>query len=209
MNTEERVEVNRAGWRAIGKHLASPQLNYTHFSGALEQFVKALPPGGRVLDLGCGAGAVAKPLASCGLQVVGVDFADEMVIAARSVVPEGTFLQRSMTDIDFVAEFDGVVASYSLLCLTPGEFRIVARKIARALKPHGWCFVALNEPHPGEDQDGTAVSEIAGQQVYCRAYQESEVREAFKDFQIVHVARQVIRSEAYGDEKSIVFLMHA
>ena len=42
-----------------------------------------LPPGGRVLDIGCGTGAFAYCLAERGYQAVGVDFSASMLRAAR------------------------------------------------------------------------------------------------------------------------------
>jgi SAM-dependent methyltransferase len=45
----------------------------------------ALPPGGSVLDVGCGAGAASLPLAPIAGTIVGVDESDDMLAAFRSV----------------------------------------------------------------------------------------------------------------------------
>ncbi|MGE5849489.1 MAG: class I SAM-dependent methyltransferase, partial [Candidatus Methylomirabilota bacterium] len=49
-----------------------------------EILVRHMKPGGRVLDIGCGAGREALGLAREGYQVVGIDIAPQMVAAARA-----------------------------------------------------------------------------------------------------------------------------
>lgn len=200
--------LNRSGWDAIGGSVVSPYMNYPHYSDPLSRLIDTVPAGGRILDLGCGpGGAVTRLLADTGFEVVGVDFAEEMISLARQAVPNATFLCRSMLDIDFEAEFDGVVASYSMLCLNPAEFGLVAAKIARSLRPQGLCFVALNEADIGEDADASALIEIAGQPMYSRAYSEAEVLGYFSEMTKVSVGRATVTTEMFGDEKSLVVLL--
>ncbi len=45
------------------------------------------PPGGRVLDAGCGPGLVSNGLLDAGLHVVGVDLSTEMIERAEGAVP--------------------------------------------------------------------------------------------------------------------------
>jgi SAM-dependent methyltransferase len=47
---------------------------------------------GRIADLGCGTGTLARLLTDEGYAVTGLDFSPEMVIRARSKVPEATFV---------------------------------------------------------------------------------------------------------------------
>ena len=58
-----------------------------HFVPALGQPVLDLlqpQPGERILDLGCGDGALTEKLVALGAQVVGVDSSEDMIAAARS-----------------------------------------------------------------------------------------------------------------------------
>lgn len=75
----------------------------------LRDVVKDLRPG-RALDLGCGTGANAIYLASCGWEVVGVDFVPKAVSAARAkalaVDSSATFVVGDVTDLS-AAEVDG------------------------------------------------------------------------------------------------------
>ena len=74
-----------------------------------------LEPGERVLDLACGHGRLALPLAERGLDVTGVDLSPRSLELARAAA-EGqglqvAFVQSDMREIDFVGEFD---AAYNL-----------------------------------------------------------------------------------------------
>ncbi len=201
------VETSRAAWESIGQKLPSPHLGCPAFIQSFDHFAKVLPANGRVLDLGCGIGAVARLLVAQGFDVFGIDFAEAMIAAARTAVPEATFVQQSMLDISFDGEFDGVLASYSLLGLTPSQFDLVAGKIARALKPGGATLIALNEPDAGEDQDGSSISEIGGHSMYSRTYSEAEVRRAFSSLEVLSVERGIVSSDFYGDERCLCVLM--
>src|SRR3712207_5364098 len=49
---------------------------------AMERLLE-VKPGARILDIGCGTGLTSRRLASLGAQVVGIDFAEEMIACAR------------------------------------------------------------------------------------------------------------------------------
>ncbi len=63
-----------------------------------------------------------------GCQVVGVDISSRMIQLARKNVPQATFQELSMTDLQYDQEFEGIVASYTLLLLDPPRFKNVAQK---------------------------------------------------------------------------------
>ncbi len=85
-----------------------------------------LPPGGRVLDIGCGTGAFIYSLAERGYQAVGADFSESMLRAARKSTRGKSieFVQGDVTKgLDFPdASFDLVLSSYVLHGLS-SEFR--------------------------------------------------------------------------------------
>lgn len=121
-------------------------------SGWLERLIAALPPGGRVLDLGCGAGVpVARTLVEHGFSVSGVDISPGQVERARGLVPGADFQVGDMTALEFAPEsFDGVCAFYSLIHV-PREFHaVILGKVARWLRPEGKAMLVLG----AEDWEG-------------------------------------------------------
>lgn len=81
-------------------------------SELIERIVAELPPGARVLDVGCGTGIEARQLAEAGCIVLGVDPDERMAAFARQTgvdVEVSTFEDWDACD----REFDAVVAGQS------------------------------------------------------------------------------------------------
>jgi SAM-dependent methyltransferase len=123
---------------------------------ALERLVReaALPPGGLILDAGCGPGLVAAALLAAGLRVVGVDLSGEMTERARarcaSFGERATFLQTSVFDpaLEPHGPFDGAISRYVLHhVLDPPAF--IGRQV-ELLRPGGVLVVCdhLTDPDP-------------------------------------------------------------
>ena len=94
-------------------------------------------PGERILDLGCGDGALTEKLAAFGCDVVGVDASPEQVAGARArglacAVANGEALP-------FTSEFDAVFSNAALHWMRRPD--AVIASVRRALKPGG-RFVA-------------------------------------------------------------------
>ena len=108
-------------------------------------FVKHVKKG-RVLDLGCGAGAHSKLLLEAGLEVVGIDFSEKMIREAKKKVPEGKFYVMDITGLDFPdAYFDSVFARASLLHVSKKQINKVLDKLHNILKKNGLLYVAMKE----------------------------------------------------------------
>src|SRR5437870_5731330 len=80
--------------------------------GDVDFLLKTLAPapGARILDVPCGDGRIALPLAAIGFHVTGVDIAGPNIEAANRTAKEhsatATFEQREMRDLPWNAEFD-------------------------------------------------------------------------------------------------------
>jgi len=111
--------------------------------GALQrEFVRRLPKGGRVLDLGCGSGRDSLAFLRAGLAVDAVDGSARMAEAARELtglpVTHATF-----SDYEPQGPYDGIWACSSLLHVPAAELPGVIFKYARALKLGGTFYLSF------------------------------------------------------------------
>ena len=127
----------------------------------LARFTATLPAGGRVLDLGCGAGdPIARWFIAEGFRVTGVDFANSMLEIARTRWPDGDWRTADMRILDLGDTFDGIVAWDSFFHLTPDEQRTCIAHMARHLAPGGSLLLTVG-PKAGE-----ASGTVGGEAVY-------------------------------------------
>ena len=94
-------------------------------------------PGERILDLGCGDGALTAAIASAGADVVGIDTAADQVAACRARGLDGRIGDGQ--NLTFSAEFDAVFSNAALHWMSAAD--AVIGGVRRALKPGG-RFVA-------------------------------------------------------------------
>ncbi|MEU1302095.1 class I SAM-dependent DNA methyltransferase [Streptomyces shenzhenensis] len=145
---------------------------------AAEWLVESLPPGARVLDLGCGTGLpTARRLADAGFQVVGVDLSHAMVELARANVPEAEFHQLDIADLRpggprDLGRFDAVTAFFALLMLPRAEIPLALESIRRLLAPEGVFTLSMVEA----DVDDFAIP-FLGSTVRVSGYLRDELRE--------------------------------
>lgn len=96
-------------------------------------------PGERILDLGCGDGALTAQLASTGATVIGVDNSPSMLEAART---RGLTVELHNADaLPYHRQFDAVFSNAALHWLSEARQPAVLSGIFRAIKPGG-RFVA-------------------------------------------------------------------
>ena len=103
-----------------------------------------LPSSGRVLDVGCGYGRIAIPLAELGYDVTGLDISPNLLRAARRETArrrlEIRFDHGSMTDLPYPpASFDGVLCIWTAFheLLDVVEQVAALREMRRVLRPGG------------------------------------------------------------------------
>lgn len=116
----------------------------------LDRFLALLPKGGRVLDLGCGAGdPIAAYMAGQGFRVTGLDASRAMLAIARKRVPGGDWRHADMRGLDLGETFDGIVGWDSFFHLRQDEQRALLPRLAAHLDPGGALLLTVG-PEAGE-----------------------------------------------------------
>lgn len=103
------------------------------------------PAASRVLELGCGTGAILAGLGS-GYAVTGIDFSPAMIDVARRRVPGGEFHIADITNFTLGATFDVVLCVLDTLnhVTTVEGWRSVFELAASHLVPGGLFIVDIN-----------------------------------------------------------------
>lgn len=167
-------------------------------TAALDQFIAALPPGARVLDLGCGPGVHAARMLRAGLKVDALDATPAFVIAALNQginARLGTF-----DDIDTCAQYDGIYASFSLLHASRADLPRHLKDIAAALAPKGTFFIAMKLG------DGAARDSIGRHYTYVS---EIELVRLLKDAGLTVTRTEHGAVTGLSGETASYILMHA
>lgn len=110
----------------------------------LAEFAALLPPGSRVLDVGCAGGRDSKRLDERGFSVVGVDLVEEFLAHARKLVPSAAFIRQDARALKFPAHsFDAIYANAVLLHMLKRDVPGVLKNFFRILKTGGMLCVRV------------------------------------------------------------------
>ena len=149
----------------------------TQESSEAEFVIRALDlrPGDRVLDLCCGTGRHAVPLAKAGLRVTGLDMSEQYLelahLASREAGVKVRLVQGDMREIPFIGEFDAVVNMFTAFGYFDSESddQRVLDGVAAALRPGGrllldllnrdWVAANYVRSELREGEDGTIYQE--------------------------------------------------
>lgn len=102
-------------------------------------FLKYIPDGGSILDLGCGSGRDSKRYIEKGYVVTAVDGSEEFCKLASNYIGQDVLCMK-FEELDFENKFDGVWACASVLHVPLKDQTIILKKISKALKSGGYFF---------------------------------------------------------------------
>jgi SAM-dependent methyltransferase len=118
----------------------------------------ALRREGALLELGCGTGRVAVPLAEAGINVTGVDFSAGMLAVARSRGADLplTCVEGDMREVRLRRKFATVLIPFGSLqhMPTPDDVAQAMLTVARHLARDGVAIIDIEAPHPEDFEPG-------------------------------------------------------
>ena len=124
----------------------------------------------RLLDVPCGIGRHAGPLASLGYHVLGIDRSDAALTVARRQYPSVEFRQLDMFELGSLRQtFDGVLCLWhSFGYGDAGQNRDVLAAMRHVLRPGGRLLLDVYNAHAAAALPATAVERRAGRTVRTR-----------------------------------------
>lgn len=123
----------------------------TYFRSFLDRILERIPVGGRVLDLGCGAGSITFELTRRA-RVVALDRSAVQLALAREAAPRALFVRADIAEVGFAPRsFDVVVAFWSLIHVRRDRHAATLSAIRTWLEPWGLFAGTLGSgDNPGE-----------------------------------------------------------
>jgi SAM-dependent methyltransferase len=107
-----------------------------------QSFLKYLPQGATILDLGCGSGRDSKYFLDKGYSVTAVDGSEELCRLAGAYIGREV-AQVTFDRLEYYQMFDGIWACASLLHVPSLQLPDIFGRISRALKPGGYLYVSF------------------------------------------------------------------
>lgn len=135
--------------RVVAGYVAEQGLNPKMLE-AVEKFAKTLS-GRRVIDIGCGPGQDSWHFAKLGFEVMGLDYSEEMIVAAKKLdTAQNTpkFIvgdMKGLEDLFLEDSFDGAWACASLLHITRNEVPKVLRGIKKIVVNGGKVYMGFKQ----------------------------------------------------------------
>ena len=148
------------------------------------------PPGGRVLEVGCGNGKTAVALAKRGYRVTGMDFSQKAIDICRELILDADFVCASVLNIPFEnGSFDGISAFHVLEHLTDEELDKASEELYRVMKNGGYLLVKSFAEGDMRAGKGTASGDsvIRGNGILYHYFTEDEITSKLSQFECVSI----------------------
>lgn len=125
------------GWEAVADRFAAMRSDVG--ADIVRRWSTCLPPGGSVIDIGCGTGdPIARTLADAGFAVSGIDPSPTLLATFRRTLPHAPAACEAAEDSSYFGQrFDGAVAIGLLFLLPADTQRAMIARVAAALRPEG------------------------------------------------------------------------
>ncbi|MEN3968888.1 class I SAM-dependent methyltransferase [Acinetobacter sp. BWR-L5] len=171
---------------------------YVEMEEIYQPFVRYLPDGGNILDLGCGSGRDSLAFKKLGYQVEAIDYSEELVTKVRELTGINV-RQQNFYELSELNQYDGIWACASLLHCERKRLPEVLEKILKALKVNGICYTSFKYGAGDRYKDGRQFTDM----------DESQAQSLLKKFDNILLLQQWItidkRPDHNEDWLNIVF----
>lgn len=149
------------------------------FDEIYSRFLKYIPKGGRIIDLGCGSGRDVKWFCDHGYEAYGLDASEELVKKASNTL--GITVYTGLIE-EWIADepFDGIWCCASLMHLNDNELEQFFANLKNNLKANGVLFLSIKSGiQTGLDEKGRYLRDFTEKDVHeiIDRHSELEVRE--------------------------------
>lgn len=169
----------------------------------LDEFVRRLRDGARVLDLGCGAGIPSTKQLAERFDVVGIDISESQLPLARTNVPRATFIRSDFSELEFDDEaFDGITAFYSISHVPREEHAALFERVVRWLTPGGFFLASL-----GADNSPDWTGEWLGVPMFFSSYDADTNRQLLETAGLGLVLDEVVSMKEPEDDVAFLWVL--
>jgi SAM-dependent methyltransferase len=159
----------------------------------VERILEGLPPGAKILDLGCGTGnPIAKHLLQRGFRVTGVEQSKAMLEIAKKEVPGAELIHGDMIDAKFGGKFRAAVAWDSIFHVERKHHAVIYHKLANSLEVGGRLLLSVGGSDASDSSLNDSDSEGFTSEMYGRTFFYSGYEPG--------VARKLIEAEGFEIE---------
>lgn len=165
----------------------------------LEDLVQRLKPNSKILDLGCGAGIPNdKFLIEKGFNIIGVDISSEQIKLARKNLPQGNFVVKDISEINFPNNsFDAIISFYTIFHIKREEHQQLFNKLFSILKPNGYLLVTMGS------SDWEGIEDFHGSKMFWSHYGVNKNLDIVKNSGFKIINHEIDTS---GGEKHLIIL---
>jgi len=161
-----------------------------------------LPQGGRVLDLCCGTGQIARGLIEHGYQVTGIDGSPAMLRFARGNAPEAEFIHGDARNFKLPRVYHAVISAFDSLnhIMEIDELKMVFHNAKTVLLDDGLFLFDLNIEDESEVLGNTL--DLVGEDHACIVRSSYDAEKKLKRYDVT-----MFRAENEGYERSDLTLI--
>ena len=134
-----------------------------------DRFLKYVPPGGEILDLGCGSGRDTKSFIDAGYKVEAIDASRELCVKASEFTGIKVRCMR-FEELDETDRYDGVFACASLLHVPKEELLGVLERVHQSIKTQGVLYASFKYGDFSGERDGRYfhdMNEVSVQELFA------------------------------------------